>query len=51
MQETLALQESMFDPPIAEFRKLYGQWADAKFGLLITGQVQVDIRCTFNLLQ
>jgi 2,4-dienoyl-CoA reductase-like NADH-dependent reductase (Old Yellow Enzyme family) len=44
MQETLA-EAPFFDPPIEKFEKLYGQWANAGYGLLITGQVQVDIRC------
>ncbi|KAI9817847.1 MAG: hypothetical protein M1827_000966 [Pycnora praestabilis] len=43
MQETLA-EAPLFDPPIEKFRNLYTQWARAKYGLLITGQVQVDIR-------
>lgn len=41
MQETLALKSENFDPP-ASFDTLYGLWAHAKFGLLITGQVQID---------
>lgn len=43
MQETLAT-EPTFDPPIDKFEKLYGTWSQSKYGLLITGQVQVDIR-------
>ena len=43
MQETLAVP-SLFDPPIDKFENLYGQWSSAKYGLIITGQVQVDIR-------
>ena len=46
MQETLALAP-YYDPPIAEFKNLYGQWRNAKYGLIITGQVQIDIRCAF----
>jgi len=33
-----------FDPPVDKFRELYGTWSRARYGLLITGQVQVDIR-------
>ena len=43
MQETLA-ELPHFDPPIKKFLELYGTWSRAKYGLLITGQVQVDIR-------
>lgn len=43
MQETLA-EAPFFDPPINKFKQLYGTWANAKYGLLITGQVQIDIR-------
>lgn len=43
MQETLA-SFAHFDPPIDNFKKLYGQWAKAQYGLLITGQIQIDIR-------
>lgn len=43
MQETLA-SPPLFDPPVDTFRRLYGQWGGAGYGLLITGQVQVDIR-------
>lgn len=43
MQETLARRSENFDPP-SEFTQLYGQWATAGFGLLITGQVQIDSR-------
>ncbi|MCJ1405093.1 hypothetical protein MMC11_008319 [Xylographa trunciseda] len=43
MQETLAV-EPFYDPPIDKFENLYAQWADADYGLIITGQVQIDIR-------
>lgn len=43
MQETLA-QAPTFDPPVETFSNLYTKWARAKYGLIITGQVQVDIR-------
>lgn len=43
MQETLA-EEPNFDPPIAKFKNLYKTWSESQYGLLITGQVQVDIR-------
>ncbi|KAH8658793.1 hypothetical protein BGZ60DRAFT_531474 [Tricladium varicosporioides] len=43
MQETLA-EAPFFDPPLKKFRNLYSQWAAAQYGLLITGQVQIDIR-------
>ena len=43
MQETLATPP-LFDPPIDKFENLYTQWAQSRYGLLITGQVQVDIR-------
>lgn len=43
MQETLARKAENFDPPEA-FNQLYGTWATAGFGLLITGQVQIDSR-------
>lgn len=43
MQETLA-EAPLFDPPMDKFDKLYKQWADSSYGLIITGQVQVDIR-------
>jgi len=42
MQETLA-EAPLFDPPEA-FQNLYSTWSRAKFGLIITGQVQIDIR-------
>ena len=45
MQETLA-EAPLFDPPIDKFKNLYSQWASADYGLIITGQVQIDIRCT-----
>ncbi|MCJ1406578.1 hypothetical protein MMC19_000644 [Ptychographa xylographoides] len=43
MQETLA-QGPFYDPPIPSFKNLYKQWAQASYGLIITGQVQIDIR-------
>lgn len=43
MQETLATTP-FFDPPIDKFENLYKQWASAEYGLIITGQVQIDIR-------
>lgn len=43
MQETLA-SAPFFDPPTKTFQNLYTEWATADYGLLITGQVQVDIR-------
>lgn len=43
MQETLAVPP-LFDPPIDKFERLYTQWAHAKYGLIITEQVQIDIR-------
>ena len=43
MQETSA-EPPNFDPPLPKFRNLYKTWAEARYGLLITGQVQVDIR-------
>ena len=43
MQETLA-EGPLYDPPIDTFKELYGTWAKAKYGLIITGQVQIDIR-------
>lgn len=43
MQETLA-EPPHFDPPIAAFANLYTTWAAAQYGLLITGQVQIDQR-------
>ena len=43
MQETLAVGP-FYDPPIEKFENLYTQWANANFGLIITGQVQIDIR-------
>lgn len=36
MQETLAKAPS-YDPPIEEFKNLYGQWSAANYGLIITG--------------
>lgn len=50
MQETLA-DAPLYDPPIEKFKNLYGKWAESKYGLIITGQVQVDIRCKSLLLQ
>lgn len=44
MQETLA-EAPFFDPPVEKFKNLYGQWAAAEYGLIITGQVQIDMRC------
>ena len=43
MQETLATPP-LYDPPMDKFRNLYKQWANANYGLIITGQVQIDIR-------
>lgn len=43
MQETLA-EAPYFDPPIDKFRKIYKKWAESQYGLIITGQVQVDLR-------
>lgn len=43
MQETLA-QPPFFDPPVDEFAHLYKKWSSARYGLIITGQVQIDIR-------
>ncbi|KAH9223942.1 hypothetical protein DL95DRAFT_484754 [Leptodontidium sp. 2 PMI_412] len=43
MQENLA-EAPFFDPPLEKFRNLYGQWANSSYGLIITGQVQIDIR-------
>ncbi|EME43373.1 hypothetical protein DOTSEDRAFT_72697 [Dothistroma septosporum NZE10] len=43
MQETLA-EPPNFDPPVEKFQHLYEKWSDSQYGLLITGQVQVDIR-------
>lgn len=43
MQETLA-EAPLYDPPIEKFSRLYGKWSKAKYGLIITGQVQIDIR-------
>lgn len=44
MQETLA-EAPFYDPPMEKFKNLYGEWAASKYGLIITGQVQIDIRC------
>lgn len=43
MQETCAKAPN-YDPPLDEWRNIYSEWAGAKYGLIITGQVQVDIR-------
>jgi 2,4-dienoyl-CoA reductase-like NADH-dependent reductase (Old Yellow Enzyme family) len=43
MQETCASPPN-FDPPLEAFRKLYNTWSSANYGLLITGQVQIDSR-------
>lgn len=43
MQETLA-SPPLFDPPVETFKNLYTQWAGAEYGLIITGQVQIDLR-------
>ncbi|UZJ53601.1 hypothetical protein CBS101457_002921 [Exobasidium rhododendri] len=42
MQETLAVPPLCI-PPVEEFKKLYSRWARGRFGLILTGQVQVDI--------
>jgi hypothetical protein len=42
MQETLA-EPPLFDPPVSKWH-IYKEWAHASYSLLITGQVQVDIR-------
>ncbi|KAF2767163.1 FMN-linked oxidoreductase [Teratosphaeria nubilosa] len=42
MQETQA-QGPWFDPP-ETFRTLYRNWSESQYGLLITGQVQIDRR-------
>ncbi|KAH7360331.1 hypothetical protein BKA65DRAFT_390995 [Rhexocercosporidium sp. MPI-PUGE-AT-0058] len=46
MQETLA-EAPFLDAPLQNFRNLYGQWANANYGLTITGQVQIDISGDF----
>jgi 2,4-dienoyl-CoA reductase-like NADH-dependent reductase (Old Yellow Enzyme family) len=33
-----------YDPPIEAWRNLYKKWAESQYGLIITGQVQVDRR-------
>ena len=43
MQETCAKAPN-YNPPLDEWRNIYTEWANAKYGLIITGQVQVDIR-------
>lgn len=43
MQETLALAP-FYDPPTSHFSNLYATWGRGRYGLLITGQVQVDPR-------
>jgi ASC-1-like (ASCH) protein len=42
MQETLA-EVPYYDSPIEIFKNLYGKWTEAGYGLIITGQVQIDI--------
>ena len=42
-QETLA-SLPFYTPPVHLFARLYGLWGKSQYGLLITGQVQVDIR-------
>lgn len=34
----------LFDPPIDTFRNLYQKWAHGQYGIIVTGQVQIDIR-------
>nr|OQO22164.1 hypothetical protein B0A51_08367 [Rachicladosporium sp. CCFEE 5018] len=43
MQETLAIGP-YFDPPMEAFSNLYSKWARSSYGLITTGQVQVDRR-------
>jgi 2,4-dienoyl-CoA reductase-like NADH-dependent reductase (Old Yellow Enzyme family) len=43
MQETLA-EAPLLDPPVSKWRNIYKEWAHASYGLLITEQVQVNIR-------
>ncbi|TKA28089.1 hypothetical protein B0A54_16061 [Friedmanniomyces endolithicus] len=43
MQETQA-KGPYFNPPIETFKNLYSLWARSSYGLLITGQVQIDRR-------
>ncbi|KAK0254486.1 hypothetical protein B0A54_13004 [Friedmanniomyces endolithicus] len=43
MQETQA-KGPYFNPPIDTFTNLYSLWARSSYGLLITGQVQIDRR-------
>ena len=43
MQETQA-KAPWFDPPIETFKNLYKTWGESQYGLLITGQVQIDRR-------
>lgn len=43
MQETCASPPT-YDPPVAKWRQIYDTWSGAKFGMLLTGQVQVDLR-------
>lgn len=43
MQETCASPPN-FDPPVEKWRHIYKTWASAKYGMLLTGQVQVDMR-------
>lgn len=44
MQETLASPDDTFDPPVQEFKQLYTKWSTSRYGLIITGQVQIDTR-------
>lgn len=43
MQETLAVGP-LFDPPMSTFKNLYAAWGQGSYGLILTGQVQVDTR-------
>ncbi|KAK4704748.1 hypothetical protein P7C70_g1462, partial [Phenoliferia sp. Uapishka_3] len=43
MQETCA-KAPYYDPPMHLFDNLYRRWAKAEFGMVITGQVQIDQR-------
>lgn len=43
MQETQA-KAPYFDPPIETFQNLYSTWGASQYGLIITGQVQIDRR-------
>lgn len=42
-QETCAKPPD-YDPPLIEWRNMYKEWSEAKYGLIITGQVQIDSR-------